>query len=35
MATPSVKPTFTELEADESLAEKLHTAFRGSAARGN
>ena len=35
MATPSVKPTFTELEADEPLVEKLHTAFRGSAARGN
>ncbi len=35
MATPSVKPTFTELEASEDLPNKLHTAFRGAAARGN
>jgi hypothetical protein len=35
VATPGVKPTFTELEADTELATKLHTAFRGSAARGN
>ena len=34
MATPSVKPTFAELEGDE-LPAKLHTAFRGAAARGN
>ena len=35
MATPGVKPTFNELEVDELLPTKLHTAFRGSAARGN
>ena len=35
MATPGVKPTFDELEVDELLPTKLHTAFRGSAARGN
>jgi hypothetical protein len=35
VATPGVKSTFTELEMDEELPSKLHTAFRGSAARGN
>ncbi len=35
MATPGVKPAFNELEVDEFLPDKLHTAFRGSAARGN
>ena len=35
VATPGVKPTFTELEMDEALPSKLNTAFRGAAARGN
>ena len=35
MATPGVKPTFTELEAGEALPSKLNTASRGAAARGN
>ena len=35
MATPGAKPTFAELENDEELPQKLHTAFRGAAARGN
>ena len=35
VATPGVKSTFTELEADTELSAKTHTAFRGSAARGN
>ena len=35
MATPGVKATFTELENDEELPRRLHTAFRGAAARGN
>ena len=35
VATPSVKPTFTQLEEDVELAKHLTTAFRGAAARGN
>jgi len=35
VATPGVKPTFHELEADVELRQGLHTAFRGLAARGN
>ena len=35
VATPGVKGTFAEYESDEELPSKLHTAFRGSAARGN
>ena len=35
MATPGVKSTFAELEADEPLPEQMHTAFRGASARGN
>lgn len=35
VATPGVKPTFHELEADVELRQGLDTAFRGSAARGN
>ncbi len=35
MATPGVKATFTELENDEELPRRLHTAFRGAAARSN
>ena len=35
MATPGVKLAYKDFEADESLPEKLHTAFRGAAARGN
>ena len=35
MATPGVKPTFTELENGEELEMKLHTAFRSAAARSN
>ena len=34
-ATPSVKPSFQDLEADVELKALLHTAFRGAAARGN
>ncbi len=35
MATPGVKATFTELENEEELPARLHTAFRAAAARGN
>ena len=35
MATPGVKSSFIELEGDKPLQDRLHTAFRGSAARGN
>ena len=35
VATPSVKPTFTQLEEDVELAKHLTTAFRGAAARAN
>ena len=35
MATPGVKTSFQEFEADQPLEEKLHIPFRGSAARGN
>lgn len=35
VATPSVKPTFTELEEDVELGRELHSAFRGAAARAN
>ena len=35
MATPGVKNSYQEFETDEPLEEKLHTPFRGSAARGN
>ena len=35
MATPGVKPTISELEKDEALPSRFHTAFRGAAARGN
>ena len=35
MSTPGIKATFTELENDEPLEAKLHTAFRSAAARGN
>ena len=35
MATPGVKSSFHELEGDKPLADRLHTAFRGSAARSN
>ena len=35
MVTPSVKPSFTELEEDVELRTDLHTAFRGAAARAN
>ncbi len=35
VSTPSVKPTFKELEDDEGLPVHLTTAFRGAAARGN
>ena len=30
-----MKGTFAEYEADEELPQRLHTAFRGAAARGN
>ena len=33
VATPGVKSTFTELEADTELSAKTHTAFRGPAVR--
>ena len=35
VATPGVKATFKELEEDTDLPARLHTAFRGAAARGN
>ena len=35
VATPSVKATFNELEADVELDPGLHKAFRGAAARAN
>jgi hypothetical protein len=35
VATPGVKSSFHDLEEDKPLADRLHTAFRGSAARGN
>ena len=35
VATPGVKSSFHELEEDKTLPERLHTAFRGAAARGN
>ncbi len=35
VATPGVKSSFHELEEDKPLASGRHTAFRGSAARGN
>ncbi len=35
VATPGVKPTFRDLEEDQELEPRLHTAFRGAAARGN
>jgi len=35
MATPGVRTGFQELEADEPLEPRLHTAFRSAAARGN
>ena len=35
VATPGVRPSFSELENDEPLDPKLHTAFRGAAARAN
>ncbi len=35
VATPGVKATFHELEQDTDLPQRLHTAFRGAAARGN
>ena len=35
VATPGVKATFSELESDEPLGQRLHTPFRGSAARSN
>ncbi len=35
MATPGVKLAYRDHEADTPLQEKLHTAFRGAAARGN
>ena len=35
MATPGVRATFQELEADEALPTQMHTAFRGASARGN
>ena len=35
MVTPSVKPTFTELEEDVEFKKDLHTACRGAAARAN
>jgi hypothetical protein len=35
MATPGVRASFSELEADVALPQHLHTAFRGAAARGN
>ena len=35
MTTPGVQPTFRELEEDQELQQKLHTAFRGASARGN
>ncbi len=35
VSTPSVKPTFKELEEDDSLPAHLTTAFRAAAARGN
>ena len=35
VATPGVKSSFHELEGDKPLEDRLHTAFRRSAARGN
>ena len=35
MATPGVRVGFQELEGDEPLEQRLHTAFRSAAARGN
>ncbi len=35
VGTPGVRVGFRELETDEPLPERLHTAFRGAAARGN
>ena len=35
VATPGVKMTFTDLEEDQDLPQRLHTAFRGAAARSN
>ena len=35
VAAPGVKPTFKDLDTDNELDASLHTAFRGSAARGN
>ena len=35
MATPGVRIGFQELEGDEPLEQRLHTAFRSAAARGN
>ncbi len=35
MTTPGVQPTFRELEEDQELQQRLHTAFRGASARGN
>ena len=35
MATPGQRVSFSELENDEPLDPKLHTAFRGAAARAN
>jgi len=35
VATPGLKASFTELEEDSELPSKMHTAFRGAAARGN
>ncbi len=35
MATPGVRPSFAEVEKDQPLEQRLHTAFRGSAARSN
>ena len=35
VATPSIKPAFKDLEEDTDLPQRLHTAFRGAAARAN
>ena len=35
VATPGIRQSFAEVEKDEPLPERLHTAFRGAAARAN